>query len=247
MFNFFKAKSKELNKDIDLSVLQTDIHSHLIPGVDDGSQSLEESISLLKQFEELGYKKVITTPHIYYNSFEEGINVLYEKLEELKLSAKASGVNIDIVLGGEHLLDDDISKRVQKNEAISFGDNYLLFEFPMRTEPMGFEAWLFNLQLAGYNLIIAHPERYAYLFDSRKLYTQLKDRGILFQMNFASLAGYYGKDTQTIAENLIKENMVDLIGSDCHGQRHIDALRKTLRNPFLKELIDSGKLINNKL
>lgn len=247
MFSLFKSKSKELNKDIDLSVLKTDIHSHLIPGVDDGSQSVEESISLLKQLEELGYKKVITTPHIYYNSFSEGINVLYEKLEELKLSAKTNGINIDIELGGEHLLDDDISQRVKKNEAVIFGDNYLLFEFPMRTEPMGFEEWLFNLQLAGFNLIMAHPERYPYLYDNRKLYTKLKDRGILFQMNFGSLAGYYGKETQTIAEKLIKENMVDLIGSDCHGQRHIDALKKTLRNPLLKELIESGKLINNKL
>lgn len=247
MFNLLNRKPKELSEDIDLSVLKTDVHSHLIPDVDDGSKSLEESIYLLKQLEELGYKKVITTPHVFYNSFPNGISVLDEKLESLKRNAEFNSIGLDIELGGEFLLDDDIKSRIESKEIKTFGDNYFLFEFPMGIEPKGYEAWLFNLQLAGFNLILAHPERYLYFFRQKKKYEELKDRGILFQINIASLSGYYGNEVKEAAEYLIREGVVELVGSDCHGQRHIDAIKRTLRTPSLKYLIDSGNLINNKL
>lgn len=247
MFGFFKGKSKRVDEVIDLSVLQTDIHSHFIPGVDDGSQSMEESISLLKQLKELGYKKVITTPHVYYDSYLDGYDILYKKLEELKLKLEENNIDIEIVLSGEYLLDDDIKGRVEKNQILSFGENYLLFEFPMRNEPMGYEEWLFDLQLSGYNLILAHPERYTFLNNDIKKYSKLKDRGILFQVNIASFSGYYGENIQKVAEKLTNENLVDLVGTDCHGQRHIDALKKSLHSPIFKQLINSGRLINNKL
>lgn len=247
MFGLFGRKSKKIDKPIELSVLGTDIHSHFIFGVDDGSQSLEESISLLKQMKELGYKKVITTPHVYYDSFLDGYDVLYNKLEELRLGLRENNIDIEIELGGEYLLDDDISERIKNKNIITFGDNYMLFEFPMRTEPMGYEEWLFDLQLAGYNLIIAHPERYSFLNNDIKKYSNLKDRGILFQVNIASFSGYYGEHIQKVAENLVKENLVDLVGTDCHGQRHIDAVKKSLYSPALNQLINSGRLINNKL
>lgn len=247
MFNIFKSKRKELSEDIDLSVLVTDIHSHFIPGIDDGSKSMEESIFLLKQMEEFGYKKVITTPHVYYNSFPEGIDILDQKVEELRRNAKFNGIKLQIEVGGEYLLDDDIKERIKNNQIKTFSDNYMLIEFPMTTEPMAYENWLFDLQLAGYNLVLAHPERFLYFYEDKKKYVSLKDRGILFQMNIGSLSGYYGPKVKEVAEYLIKENMIDLIGSDCHGQSHIDAMKSTLRSPLLKQLIDSGKLINNKL
>lgn len=247
MFNIFKSKRKELSEDIDLSVLVTDIHSHFIPGIDDGSKSMEESIFLLKQMEEFGYKKVITTPHVYYNSFPEGIDILDQKVEELRRNAKFNGIKLQIEVGGEYLLDDDIKERIKNNQIKTFSDNYMLIEFPMTTEPMAYENWLFDLQLAGYNLVLAHPERFLYFYEDKKKYVSLKDRGILFQMNIGSLSGYYGPKVKEVAEYLIKENMIDLIGSDCHGQHHIDAMKSTLQSPLLKQLINSGKLINNKL
>lgn len=247
MFGFFSCKSKKVEEVIDLSVLETDIHSHLIPGVDDGSQSMEESISLLKQLKELGYKKVITTPHIFYDSYLDGYDILFKKLEDLRLKVKENNIDIEIVLSGEYLLDDDIKERVEKKQILSFGDNYLLFEFPMRNEPMGYEEWLFDLQLSGYNLILAHPERYTFLNNDIKKYYKLKDRGILFQVNISSFSGYYGEHIQKLVEKLTNENLVDLIGTDCHGQRHIDALKKSLHSPVLKQLVNSGQLINNKL
>ncbi len=246
MFNIFKSKKKELSEDIDLSVLITDIDSHFIPGIDDGSKSMEESMFLLKQMEEFGYKKVITTPHVYYNSFPEGIDILDTKVEELRRNAKFNGIKLQIEVGGEYLLDDDMSERIKNNQIKTFSDNNVLIEFPMNTEPMAYEKWLFDMQLAGFNLVLAHPERFLYFYEKKK-YVSLKDRGILFQMNIGSLTGYYGPKVQEIAEYLIKENMIDLVGSDCHGQRHIDAMKKALRSPILKQLIDSGKLINNKL
>lgn len=246
MFNIFKKNKKELSQDIDLSILNTDIHSHFIPGIDDGSKSMEESIFLLKQMEEFGYKKVITTPHVYYDSFLEGIEVLDQKVEELKVNAKFNGIKLQIEVGGEYLLDDDISDRIKNKQIKTFSDNFVLIEFPMTNQPMGYEKWLFDLQLAGYNIILAHPERFLYFYEDKKQYFSLKDRGIYFQMNIGSISGYYGNKVKDVAEYLIKENMIDLVGSDCHGQRHIDAIKRALRSPILKQLIESGKLINNK-
>lgn len=245
LFDFLSSKTKPLKEDIDLSILSTDIHSHLIPCVDDGSQSMQESISLLRQLSDLGYKKVITTPHLFENSFPEGIEILDEKVLDLRNEAKNNGINIEIEVGCELLLDDDIKGRIKNKQIKSFGDNNILFEIPMSTQVNGLENWLFDLQLEKYNLIIAHPERY--LYYSEKKFTELKDRGILFQLNMISLSGYYGKEVQTRAEWMVESNLIDLVGSDCHGQRHIDALKRTLRNPYLKKLIDSGRLQNNKL
>lgn len=247
MFSIFGGKSKKEEELVDLSVLQTDIHSHFIPGVDDGSQSFEESISLLKQLNELGYKKFITTPHIFYDSFKDGYDILYQKLEELRLKLKESNINIEIELSGEYLLDDELKTRVDNNQILSFGDNYLLFEFPMRNEPMGYEEWLFDLQLSGYNLILAHPERYSFLNKDIKKYSKLKDRGILFQVNLSSFSGYYGEHVQKVVEKLTHENLIDLVGTDCHRQKHIDALKKSMHSPVLRHLVNSGRLLNNKL
>ena len=129
-------KIKELNEDIDLSVLYTDIHSHFLPGIDDGSKSMEESIFLLKQMEDFGYKKVITTPHIYYDSFPEGINILDTKLEELRKNAKLNGIKLEIEVGGEYLLDEDISERIKNKQIKTFSDNLQRLDYPQSPVPL---------------------------------------------------------------------------------------------------------------
>lgn len=249
MFGLFKHKEKLLKDPVDLSVLHTDVHSHLIPGVDDGAQNIDDSLSLLKGLQELGYKKAIITPHILYYSFPEGISVLDEKLAYVKQEAAKEGIDMELEVAGEFMLDDDISERVEKKEIKTFGQKkYLLFEFPISTEPTNYADWLFNLQCAGFNLVLAHPERYRYfyMFDKTK-YEEIKDRGVLFQINLMSLSGYYGEVEKQAAEYLISEGMVDLVGSDCHKQRHIEAIKRSLYSPALKQLIESGKLLNSKL
>lgn len=247
LFSFLSSKPKKLNEDIDLSILETDLHSHLIPGVDDGSQSIAESIELIKALKGFGYKKLITTPHVFYNSFPEGISILQDKLIELKNVVKENNIDIQLELGCELMLDDDVRDRIKNKEIITFSDNYLLFEIPMNAEIYGLENWLFDLQLEGYNLIIAHPERYSFLFKNKTKIDSLRNRGILFQLNMMSLSEYYGKDVQQSAQWMVDNHLIDLVGSDCHGIRHIEAIKNTLRNPYLKRLIDSGNLKNNLL
>lgn len=247
LFSIFRSRPKQLDKDIDLSVLHTDIHSHLIPGVDDGSSSLEESIFLIKALRDLGFKKLITTPHHLYNSFPDGTSILDEKLLELRQEIEKQGIDIELDLGVELMLDDDISEMIKKGEIRTFGDNNLLFEIPMNSEVYGLDQWLFDLQLAGYNLILAHPERYSYFFKNSDIFDSFKDRGILMQLNTMSISGYYGPDIKDSAEWMIDNNYVDLLGSDCHGERHIHAIKNTLRSPYLKKLIDSGRLKNKDL
>ena len=163
------------------------------------------------------------------------------------MNLKENNIDIELEVGCELMLDDEVKQRIADKEIKAFSDNYLLFEIPMHNEVYGLENWLFELQLEGYNLIIAHPERYSYFFKNKKKIEEIRDRGVLMQLNTISLSGYYGKDVMENAQWMVENRLIDLIGSDCHGQRHIDALKNTLRNPYLKKLIDSGDLKNNTL
>ncbi|MCH3924516.1 MAG: capsular biosynthesis protein [Bacteroidales bacterium] len=243
------SRKKETKQEIDLGgVLQTDIHSHLLPGIDDGAQTIDESISLIKEMEELGYKKMIITPHVRYGYFDNDTSTFDSRLEELKRNVKMAGINMEFEVGAEQSVDEEFSRRIENNELKSFGKNkYLLIEFfPFTEIPMGYKQTLFSLQTKGYNLILAHPERYLYLYNDEKTLEELKDRGMLFQMNIISLSGYFGEPVKKFAEKLIKNDMIDLLGTDLHGIRHINALKNTLHNVVLASLLDSGKIMNKK-
>ena len=239
LFNWFNK-----DKEVDLSVLHTDIHSHLIPGIDDGSPDMETSLSLLKELESLGYKKIITTPHVKTEFFQNDVNLLDEQCERLKRAAKFEGIKLEIEVGAEHLLDEGISERLKNGLFKTFAQNHLLVEIPFIAPPFGLDNYLFELQLAGYKLILAHPERYLYWFNDFKQFARLKDSGILFQLNIMSLSQYFGKEVCLLAKKLIDNNMIELLGTDTHAIRHIEATRKACSNPILKKLIESGKIIN---
>ncbi|MEE0266794.1 MAG: CpsB/CapC family capsule biosynthesis tyrosine phosphatase [Bacteroidales bacterium] len=243
LFNWLKKDNNHTNG-IDLSVLHTDIHSHLIPGIDDGSPDMDTSLALLKELEMLGYKKIITTPHVKTEYFQNDVTKLDDLCERLRRAARFEGIKLDIEVGAEHLLDEGVNQRIKNGQFKTFGDNYLLVELPFMFPPFGLDGYIFELQLAGYKLILAHPECYLYWLNDFNQFIRLKDIGVLFQVNIISLGNYYGKDVYNLAKKLIDNNMVELLGTDTHSAKHIEAVRKSCSSSLLKKLLESGRIIN---
>lgn len=221
---FFKKKSNPLP---DLSFLGIDMHSHLIPGIDDGSQDAESSIELIKGMIELGYQKLITTPHVLWDMFPNTEEKILNGFLSLQEEINTAGVQIETVAAAEYYLDDHFEGELKaKTPLLKLNSNLVLVEFSMITAPLDLQDLLFETQLQGYQPVIAHPERYAYLSRKREFFDELKDSGCYFQLNLLSLGGHYGAVVQELAEYLLKKEYYDLAGSDLHGQRHLEGLRR---------------------
>lgn len=231
----------------DLSVLGTDVHSHFIPGIDDGSPHMEASLELLAAMADLGYRKVITTPHSMADGYRNTPEIILGGLEKIRAGARSAGINIQIEAAAEYYLDHELEQRVVKKEVLTFGNNYLLFELPFISEPAILLSVIFQMQTHGYRPVLAHPERYAFWFNDLAKFETMKERGVLFQLNMVALSGAYGPQTKQIAERLIDAGHYELIGSDCHNMNHVQAIKNTLTRPYLHKLIGSGKLLNSTL
>jgi len=247
MFKLF-SKSKPATGKVDLSTLKVDKHSHLLPGIDDGSPDISTSLALIKGMMELGYTKLVTTPHIMWDMYKNTSEIILEKLEIVRAAVKAEGLNIEINAAAEYFLDDHVEKLVKNNTPLlTISGNMVLVEFSLAYPSHGLKDILFEMQMQNYQPVIAHPERYIYLEQNKDFYEELKDIGCLFQLNLLSLSGYYGKSPQALAEHLIKKGYYDLIGTDLHGFRHLEGLQNPALIAPLMKLLDSGKIKNQEL
>jgi tyrosine-protein phosphatase YwqE len=249
MFNLFsKSKTTSSTAKPDLSWLKTDMHSHLLPGIDDGSKDVETSISLIKGMMGLGYTKIITTPHVLWDMYRNTTEIILAKLDILRDAVKQEGLAVEINAAAEYFLDDHVAGLLKNKEPLlTVSGNMVLVEFSLAYPSMSLKDMLFEMQMQGYQPIIAHPERYIYLENNKAFYDELKDLGCLFQLNLLSLGGYYGKSVQELANYLVKKSFYDLIGTDLHHFRHLDALHNPALNTGLVKLIDSGKIKNHLL
>ncbi len=244
LFQNLFGKRESVMAPADLSVLGADIHSHFIPGIDDGSQNLEQSIELLTAMSELGYRKVVTTPHSMADGFKNTPDIINAGLEKLRAEVKRVGLSMEVDAAAEYYLDHELETKVKDRTVLTFGDNLLLFELPFLSEPNVLAAVVFLMQTQGYRPVLAHPERYGFWHNDMAKYESLKDRGVLFQLNMIALSGAYGPQAKQVAEKLIDAGHYELIGSDCHSMGHIEAMRHTLTRPYLHKLLASGKLLN---
>ncbi|MBP6312844.1 MAG: histidinol phosphatase [Flavobacteriales bacterium] len=231
----------------DLSVLQVDIHSHFIPGIDDGSQALEQTIELLTSMKELGYRKVITTPHSMADGYKNTPEIILGGLEKVRAEIKRVGLEMEIDAAAEYYLDHELENNVAEKRVLTFGKDLLLFELPFIGEPAVLLRVVFQMQTMGYRPVLAHPERYSFWYDDFKKFEALKERGVLFQLNMIALSGAYGPQAKQVAERLVDAGHYELIGSDCHQMGHIEAMKNTLTRPHLHKLMESGKLLNSTL
>ncbi len=245
MFSIFKKTSKPL-KSINFESLRTDMHSHLIAGIDDGSPDLETSISLIGQLKEMGFQRFITTPHIMADFYRNTPEIIGNGLEQLELAINSNDQSIELKAAAEYLVDFEFEAKIDNQEPLlTFGDKYILIETSFISAPPNFEDIIFKLQLKGYKVILAHPERF--LFMTPKDYESYKNRSVFFQLNLLSLIGYYGKPVQHRAQQLIQKNMIDFVGTDCHNQIQANMYEKCFTNSYWHKLVESGFLKNHLL
>lgn len=231
----------------DLSVLGVDIHSHFIPGIDDGAQSLAQTMELLQAMVELGYRKVITTPHSMADGYFNPPDVILGGLGKVRAEVARIGLPIEVHAAAEYYLDHAFEPQVERKQVLTFGKNFVLFELPFIGEPAMLRQVVFQMQTQGYRPVLAHPERYSFWYNDLSKYTELKERGVLFQLNLVALSGAYGPQARQIAERLIDAGAYEFLGTDCHNMNHVEAIRNTLTRPYLHKLIGSGKLLNSTL
>lgn len=224
----------------------TDLHSHLLPGIDDGVQSIQESLDVIKGFKNLGYKKLITTPHIMYDFYKNDADIIQTKLKEVQLAIKEESIGIEIEAAAEYYLDEYFLELINSDvKLLTFGNNYVLFELSFMSKPMILKEAIFNLQTKGYKPVLAHAERYLYYHKNINELTELYDTGVLLQLNLLSLSGFYSKEVKKMASKLIDSNMISFIGSDCHNANQLSFLAGTLNSPDMNSLQALNLLNNN--
>ncbi|MDB5208767.1 MAG: capsular biosynthesis protein [Flavisolibacter sp.] len=243
---FFGKKKK--TPTIDLSWLGTDMHSHLIPGIDDGVPDMATSLQMIRGLQDLGYRKLITTPHVLWDVYPNTTEQILEGIALVKSAVAAEGIAIEITAAAEYFIDEHFEESLKnKMPLLPLSGNKVLVEFSMITAPMDLQQILFEMQLQDYQPVIAHPERYIYLTNRKTFFDDLKSAGCLFQLNLLSLTGYYGRSVQELAEYLCKKEYYSLAGTDLHSDRHLLALQKLSASALLSKLKESGLLKNERL
>ena len=231
----------------DLSGLITDMHSHLIPGIDDGAATEEDSLNMITELYDIGYRKLITTPHIMSDHYKNTPDIILAGLKKIQNSLKNIGLPMQIEAAAEYYLDFEFEGKISTNDLLTFGDNYLLFELSYINEPDQLDAIIFKMRTEGYKPVLAHVERYPYWHNKYDKLEKLIDQGVLFQLNINSLSGQYSPRVKKIAEGLIDKNMISFLGTDCHNMNYLNNTKKALVEPALHKLLQSGKLLNNTL
>jgi protein-tyrosine phosphatase len=244
MFGIFKKKvKKEIT--FNYSDLKVDMHSHVLPGIDDGAQTPEESLVLIKKMMDLGIQKIIATPHIMADFYKNTRETITGALNVLKETLEKENIDIKIEAAAEHYFDETFEGRVDSDNLMTMGNNYVLFEYSFISPPPNQIQVIQKLRDKGYKPILAHPERYPYL--TLEQYRNLHFWGCDFQLNTISLTGYYGKDTKAQAEMLVDNQLIDFISSDMHHPRHAAAFEDALRTPYLEKLLFDYPLKNKLL
>lgn len=224
MLNFFNKK-KTIPLYSGFSWLAQDIHSHLLPGIDDGSPDVETSLQLLHSLSDAGIKKFICTPHIIGDLYRNTPSTINNALEILKKACLQNGMDIQLHAAAEYMLDDHFMELLRKKEPLlTLEKNYILTELSYATSPNNLEQFAFEIVTNNYQPLMAHPERYPYYHKDYGAYTRLKELGFLLQVNLLSLTGYYGKNVAKAARYILNNNLEDFVGTDLHHANHLSVL-----------------------
>lgn len=231
---------------IDFSWLNTDMHSHLIPGIDDGAKTIEDSIELIRFLHGMGYRRLITTPHVMSDYFRNTPEIILQGLQSVREAVKEQDIPVQIDAAAEYYIDDGFMRKMEEEPLLTFGDNYLLVEVSYINPPDNVLDVLFRAQVLGYRPILAHPERYPFWYRDLTEYQRFYENGIILQLNLNSLSGYYGPDAKKIGEKLIDLQIIGALGTDMHHTKHADALKRTATEKYLRKALELP-LINRNL
>ena len=236
MISLFKNKPKLVDLIPDEYI---DIHSHILPNIDDGSKSIHETSSLLEEMALIGINKCIVTPHTMPNIWDNSTDFIQQTFLNTKGQLPK---NLDQMLhrfSSEYMMDETFIERLQKEKLLVIKDTIVLVEMSYLNPTVDLKNILFQLQMKGYIPLLAHPERYLYYHNSKQDYFRLKELGCLFQLNLLSTVGYYGKSVATIADFLLANNLIDFVGSDIHHDRHVNAFYQSIKIKSQNQLIDA--------
>lgn len=223
MFNFLRKKSSEL----DLTRLQvsTDIHSHILPGLDDGARDMAASLRLIKGLSNLGITKAVATPHVIWDMYRNTPEKINEALQQVKAACVEAGIEMELSAAAEYMIDDFFMEMLQsKSPLLTIHNNLILTEIPYTAAPSNLDEIAFELITAGYKPIMAHPERYFYYHGKYENFARLKELGFLLQVNLLSLTGYYGSAVAKAAKFIFENDLADLVGTDMHHSKHLSTL-----------------------
>lgn len=243
MFGIFKK-----NKQYDLKWLGVDVHSHLLPGIDDGSPDAATSLTLMAGLQELGYHTFFATPHVYSEIYPNTPETILPAHQQLQAALEAKGMaDLKLYAAAEYMIDDQFASYADQGVLLTLPDQHVLIEMSYQYERQDLMDHIFQLQLKGYKPILAHPERYKYYHQDYKIFKEIKDRGCALQVNLLSLSGYYGDRVRKTAYYLVKEGMVDFLGTDIHHVKHLEAIRHFVRQTDLQSLFGKNYLRNQLL
>ena len=239
---FFKKKKVPLTNIFNDNFV--DIHSHLLPGIDDGAKDIDDSISLITKMSSYGIKNFITTPHVLGELYPNSSETILEKLALVRTELKNRGLDsISIDAAAEYMMDDQFMNLLENDDLLTLKDNFILVEMSFANPPLNLFEIIFEIQLKGYKPILAHPERYTFYHNDMNKYYKLKKAGCLFQLNLLSLSLNYGKGVQRASYDLLKNNLYDHIGSDTHNTNHLNLFHEinTQKNyNLIKPLLENN-------
>jgi len=250
MFGALKSLFSKKKVSIEsFSTIGVDLHSHLIADIDDGVKTIDEAIEIILEIKSMGFKKIITTPHTMRGGYDNTPEIIKSGYSDLVKELKNRNIHFPIEVASEYYMDETFVKLIKdEKEILTFGDNYVLFELSYMSKHNNMETVFFDMNVAGYKPVMAHPERYPYLHTKTlDKYKKIKEAGIYLQINMFSLVGYYGKPAQKIAEQLIDAEMVDFIGTDIHNTTQLEILKSCLKSEYVEKIMNSKNLKNKLL
>nr|WP_295923749.1 CpsB/CapC family capsule biosynthesis tyrosine phosphatase [uncultured Dyadobacter sp.] len=244
MFSFFRRSPPRSA----FEKLGVDMHSHLLPGIDDGSPDIQTSLSLIQGLQSMGYEKIITTPHILADLYPNDSFGIKNGLTTLRAAMTNANLHIEVEAAAEYFVDRHLDGLIEANDILSFGQaRFVLIEMSFVSVSPNLEDVIFALITKGYQPILAHPERYTYLINQKSIFARLTSLGCLMQVNILSLVGYYGKAVQSWAFFLIKANLVSFLGTDLHHKHHLELLHKHRFDSRLNDSIEKYSFRNRDL
>ncbi|MBQ0030247.1 MAG: hypothetical protein KBT32_07410 [Bacteroidales bacterium] len=244
MFNFFRKKKEDVKL-----FYHTDVHCHILPGVDHGAKNIQNGIELLKADMDMGIDRVILTSHVTSETFENTPETLQTAFETFKEAVKEAGLDVEMHLSAEYRMDDYWQKEYAAGHIIPMPGNYILLENSFVQELIGSDQMMFDLMCKGYKPILAHPERYPYWAHNRERYEKMHNTNLKFQINILSFTGYFGSSARDTANWLVKNGMVDMLGSDMHNLEHAEIIKDFLRSKEWRKISEKlqGHIINDEV
>lgn len=220
------------------------MHNHILFGIDDGSQTIENSVIMARQFVDAGYREIVATPHIMGEYYPNNKEIIQDRKEKLEKALQEQSIPLKLHFAAEHYIDEGLLEKIRnKEELLSFHNRHILVETSFLNKPVFFNQIIFDLKTLGYTPVFAHPERYVYLHDNYAAAEQILDLGVKFQVNLMSLVGYYSPMVKKFAQWLIKHGHYSFLGTDAHSVDHLKKLPEVFKGKLFQS-IDFSKVEN---